>query len=71
MFPEANNELEMKRKSQITTWLEEDQMRMQALRTAASLDLNDWCIAAGLAKLRVDNGDRSSAVEEHDLLSTL
>lgn len=35
---------------QIIKWIEEDPMRMAALEVAASLQLNDWCLAAGFVR---------------------
>ena len=40
----------MDREQQIISWLEQDDMRMEALRIAGSLQLNDWCIAAGFVR---------------------
>lgn len=34
----------------IIGWIEQDPMRMLALRTAQSLALNDWCLAAGFVR---------------------
>ena len=36
--------------TQIKRWLEQDENRMQALKVAASLALNDWCLAAGFLR---------------------
>jgi hypothetical protein len=35
---------------QIIAWIEEDKMRVEALRVAASFNLSDWCIAAGFIR---------------------
>lgn len=40
----------MDREHQIILWLEQDTMRMEALHIAASLPLDDWCIAAGFVR---------------------
>ena len=40
----------MDREQQIILWLEQDDMRMEALHIADSLHLNDWCIAAGFVR---------------------
>jgi hypothetical protein len=42
--------IKMDREHQIISWLEQDDMRMEALRIADSLHLNDWCIAAGFVR---------------------
>jgi len=34
----------------IIDWIEQDPMRMLALRTAHELGLNDWCLAAGVVR---------------------
>jgi len=36
--------------SQVILWIEEDKARHQALKIAASLNLNDWCLAAGFVR---------------------
>lgn len=40
----------MDREQQIILWLKQDDMRMEALRIAESLQLDDWCIAAGFVR---------------------
>lgn len=35
---------------QIINWIKGDEIRMKALRIAASLNLNDWCIGAGFVR---------------------
>lgn len=40
----------MDREYQIISWIKQDNMRMKALRIAGSLQLNDWCIAAGFVR---------------------
>jgi hypothetical protein len=35
---------------QIVNWIKADDARMEALRIAASLNLNDWCIGAGFVR---------------------
>ncbi len=41
---------EQQRQQQIIQWIEQDEMRMLALRTARQLTLNDWCLAAGFVR---------------------
>ncbi len=41
---------EGQRRHTIIGWIEEDPMRMLALRTAQQLALNDWCLAAGFVR---------------------
>ncbi|MEM7563527.1 MAG: nucleotidyltransferase family protein [Pseudomonadota bacterium] len=38
------------KEERIVCWIEADDLRMAALRAAASLGLNDWCIAAGFVR---------------------
>lgn len=38
------------REAQLISWLKNDSMRMEALQIAASLQLKDWCIAAGFVR---------------------
>ena len=40
----------MSYEAQIIEWLIADSERMQALETAASLQLDDWCLAAGFVR---------------------
>lgn len=35
---------------QILAWIEQDPLRMRALREAQKLGLNDWCLAAGFVR---------------------
>ena len=35
---------------QVIAWVEGDDLRMEGLRIAASLGLNDWCLAAGFVR---------------------
>ncbi len=37
----------------IKEWMLNDEMRMDALRIAAKLELNDWCLAAGFVKTMI------------------
>jgi len=37
-------------KSQLINWLQQDQFRLDALTVASSLQLNDWCLAAGFIR---------------------
>jgi len=39
----------MKQKK-IIEWIKQDEMRMQALKAAQTLNLNDWCLAAGFVR---------------------
>lgn len=41
---------EQQRQQQIIQWIEQDEMRMLALRSAKQLALNDWCLAAGFVR---------------------
>lgn len=41
---------EQQRRQTIIGWIEQDPMRMLALRTAQKLALNDWCLAAGFVR---------------------
>ncbi|KAA8725978.1 nucleotidyltransferase family protein [Ewingella americana] len=41
---------EQQRQQQIIQWIEQDEMRMLALRAAKQLALNDWCLAAGFVR---------------------
>ena len=36
--------------TQIINWIASDDLRMDALRIAATLNLNDWCLAAGFVR---------------------
>jgi hypothetical protein len=40
----------MNYESQIKEWLLGDEERVRALEVAASLDLKDWCLAAGFVR---------------------
>lgn len=40
----------MDNSAQIKKWMSEDPMRMQALSTASTLGLSDWCLAAGFVR---------------------
>lgn len=40
----------MNRQQQIIQWLQQDNERMTALRTARRLGLNDWCLGAGFVR---------------------
>lgn len=40
----------MSPQQQIIDWLQQDAERMLALRTARSLELNDWCLGAGFVR---------------------
>ncbi|SBS26237.1 hypothetical protein MSP8887_00362 [Marinomonas spartinae] len=40
----------MKHEQQVISWLEQDEMRMDALRIAQQVGLNDWCIGAGFVR---------------------
>ncbi|MCV2403035.1 nucleotidyltransferase family protein [Marinomonas sp. C2222] len=40
----------MNYESQVKSWIESDQERMEALCLAASLGLGDWCLAAGFVR---------------------
>lgn len=40
----------MDHQQQIITWLTQDEMSMDALKIASSLELNDWCLAAGFVR---------------------
>ena len=37
-------------KSQLINWLKRDQFRIDALMVASTLQLNDWCLAAGFVR---------------------
>ncbi|GBU13697.1 nitrate reductase [Enterobacterales bacterium] len=41
---------EQQQRQTIIGWIEQDPMRMLALRTAQELGLNDWCLAAGFVR---------------------
>lgn len=41
---------EQQQRQTIISWIEQDPMRMLALRTAQELGLNDWCLAAGFVR---------------------
>jgi len=40
----------MDRQQKIIQWLQQDNQRMSALRTARRLGLNDWCLGAGFVR---------------------
>lgn len=42
--------IEQQRQQKIIQWIEQDEMRMLALRAAKQLALNDWCLAAGFVR---------------------
>ncbi|MEO1080337.1 MAG: nucleotidyltransferase family protein [Pseudomonadota bacterium] len=62
----------MKRESEVVDWLLLDQMRMDSLRLAASLNLNDWCIAAGFVRNlvwdKVHSHDAATPLNDIDLI---
>ncbi|HIK74720.1 MAG TPA: nucleotidyltransferase family protein [Alcanivorax sp.] len=62
----------MNNSTQIKDWISEDSMRMQALFTARSLGLSDWCLAAGfvrnLAWDKVHGYSRATALNDIDLI---
>lgn len=64
--------IEMGNSAQIKKWISEDAMRMQALVSASSLGLSDWCLAAGfvrnLAWDKVHGYSRTTALNDIDLI---
>ena len=52
----------MSHESLIANWLQLDPMRMEALRMAESLKLNDWCLAAGFVRNLVWDKVHSNAI---------
>lgn len=57
----------MDKEARIADWVEADDLRMEALRAASSLGLNDWCIAAGFVRNLV--WDQVHAISPHTPLN--
>ncbi|MBV1915039.1 MAG: nucleotidyltransferase family protein [Pseudomonadales bacterium] len=59
----------MSYEAQIKQWILDDPERLYALETAAKLDLNDWCLAAGFVRNMV--WDRLHGSEYHTPLNDI
>lgn len=57
---------------QIIEWIKQDDLRMDALRIAAQLNLNDWCIAAGFVRAlvwdKLHGYEVASTLDDFDLI---
>ena len=57
---------------QVIAWVESDPERMAALRAAATLNLNDWCVAAGFVRNlvwdRLHNKKKPTPLNDVDLI---
>ena len=40
----------MDKECKVIAWIQDDELRMEALHVAASMNLNDWCLAAGFVR---------------------
>jgi|SRR5471030_267904 len=63
---------EQQRQQQIIHWIEQDAMRMLALRTVKQLALPDWCLAAGFVRNlvwdRLHDFSQSSPLNDIDVI---
>ncbi len=57
---------------QIILWLEQDSLRMEALKIAQSLKMKDWCISAGFVRNlvwdKLHNYDKPTPLNDLDLI---
>ncbi len=56
----------------IRNWMHDDEIRMEALRIAASLELKDWCLAAGFVRTliwdKLHGYDQLTTLSDIDLI---